>query len=321
LIPEWLHWSQDDPKTRGKKKGFGGERVGVNLSVLGWKLSVFKEEALREYKPVAKDTMEFFLVLARVVSEKLGLPVAIGSHRLGERLMRSCSGKPPEPLSRLLDELKDWPSWCRSDVVAAQRFLLPVPLYDAPNCREWFLLNLTSAVEGETLGSASRLRVDVAERNGRTVGPFKIRAQRLAALIRGEEAGVAESIEVECQRFPADATALDTTLAVLGLVWAQVSDAAGVSRLDIDSPAYLADWRAALAEAFAHLRRQADKRGDGAVEKSFAGRDECLWLLNLLARRSADIGTEPDARIDQPRIEVAASGPAREGSRLVKLLT
>ena len=22
LIPEWLHWSQDDPKTRGKKKGF-----------------------------------------------------------------------------------------------------------------------------------------------------------------------------------------------------------------------------------------------------------------------------------------------------------
>jgi len=186
LIPEWLHWSQDNPKTRGKKKGFGGERVGVNLSVLDWKLSVFKEEALREYKPVAKDTMEFFLVLARLVSEKLGLSVAIGSHRLGERLRQSCSGRPREPLRRLLDELKDWPSWCRSDVMAARRLLLPVPLYDSSSCREWFLLNLSSAVEGETLGSARRLRVDVAERSGRTVGGGVV-AQRLVALIRGED--------------------------------------------------------------------------------------------------------------------------------------
>ena len=31
LIPEWLHPSQDDPKKRGKKTRFGGERIGVDL--------------------------------------------------------------------------------------------------------------------------------------------------------------------------------------------------------------------------------------------------------------------------------------------------
>ena len=43
LIPEWLHWSQDDPKRRGKKNVQSGKRVGVNLTASGWKIDVFVE--------------------------------------------------------------------------------------------------------------------------------------------------------------------------------------------------------------------------------------------------------------------------------------
>jgi len=328
LIPEWLHPSQDDPKKRGKKKGFGGERVGVNLTVAHgrtrWKLDVFKEEALRGYKPVAKDTMEFFLILARLVSEKLGLSVAIGSNALGQRLRQSCPGPrhSTEPLQRLIDELKDWSSWCRSEVMDARQFLLPVPKSDRADCREWFLLTISSAVEGERLGSADRLRVDVAERSGRTLG-FDGLAKRLVELIRGGAAGGKDvALTIEKQEFPVDAAPLDTTLAILGLVWAQVAKAAGVPHLDLDSPAYLAEWRGALTEAFAQLRRQSDRRGNGAVENGFASRDECLHFLDVLARSSADLGVEPEKAVDRGRGEVAESVPAKEeSSRHCKLLT
>ena len=48
---------------------------------------------MRERKRLAPNTMEFFLILARHVCEKLQLPVYVGSHELGKRLVKSLAGK------------------------------------------------------------------------------------------------------------------------------------------------------------------------------------------------------------------------------------
>ena len=320
LIPEWLHPSQDDPKKRGKKRrGAVSERVGVDLSALGWKLSVFREEALRERKPVAKDTMEFFLILARLVSRGLDLPVAIGSHTLGKRLAESVARQ--ERHRDLIEELKDWQSFTRSEVTAAKQFLLPVPLHAVPDCREWVLLVVSSAKEGETLGEASKLRVKVAERSGGKRVGERI-APCLQAIIHGRESCGKDGADVEKQVFPADAVSWDTTLAVLGLVWAQVADAAGVSHLDVQSSSYLPDWRDVLADAFAYLRRAADARGDGAVEKSFTTRADCTKFLEMLGSRQK---VAPEAveekREKRARKDMAVQSEPQGESRMLRLLT
>lgn len=82
LIPELLHWSLDDPKKRGKKKGFGEKRVGVDLvAPSGWRLSVFEEQALRENKPVAKGTMEFFFEFGEIGLREVAVAAC---HRLAQ---------------------------------------------------------------------------------------------------------------------------------------------------------------------------------------------------------------------------------------------
>ncbi len=169
LIPEWLHPSQDDPKRRGKKKGLAVERVGVHVSACGWQLKVFVEESLREHKPVAADTMEFFLVLARFVCAELGLPFAIGSIGLGARLTSSADRL--ESCERLQKSLKGFASWKRSEVVEAREYLVPCPLHAGNQCREWFLLRVSSATDGEKLGCASKLRVRAVTRGyGKKMG-------------------------------------------------------------------------------------------------------------------------------------------------------
>ena len=319
LIPEWLHPSQDDPKRRGKKKGFGEKRVGVNITADGWRVSVFVEQELREHKPVAKDTMEFFLMLARLVTAKLRLPLAVGSHKLGGRLLESVANK--EPLGRLSDELKDWRSSWRSEAMAAERMLLPVPLYDQAGCREWYLVSLSSAVQGETLGCASRWQVEIAERGGRTKGFPALVARRLAELVRGQAISEQGCVDVARQSFPAHAGALDTTLAILGLVFKQVARSAGVPHLDPESDLYLGDWRDALTEAFALLRRQADARGEIAVENSFARREQCLSFLDVLSRRPANASAEEESRLRPLQMGVGVSEAAKELRRFLKLVT
>jgi len=91
LIPEDLHDDLDDPKKRAKKRGVPAEKVTVELKISGWGLSVFKAEALREHKPVAPDAMEFFLYMARLICQGLQMPIAIGSHALGKRLVEDLS--------------------------------------------------------------------------------------------------------------------------------------------------------------------------------------------------------------------------------------
>ena len=134
LIPEWLHPSQDDPKKRGKKRGLDVERIGVFLTAHGWKLSVFKGDALQEHAPVAPDTMEFFSVLARQVCKELGLPIAIGSIGLGARLTQSSFRN--ENCRQLMKSLQGFASWDRAAVVDAEEFLVPHPVSDARQCRE-----------------------------------------------------------------------------------------------------------------------------------------------------------------------------------------
>ena len=72
---------------------------------------------------------------------------SIGSHRLGERLTRSAGGR--EPIWRLRKSLKGWAHWRGSEVGDAQICVVPVPLYDSPNCRDWYLVTVLSAVESE----------------------------------------------------------------------------------------------------------------------------------------------------------------------------
>jgi ATP-dependent DNA helicase PIF1 len=281
LIPEDLHPALDDPKKRGKKKGaIAAERVSVDLRACGWRVSVFIEEALRECKPVAKDTVEFFLILARLVCRELKLPFCIGSVALGQRLVSSVSSQ--ESFEELRGNVLGWASWRRSDVLGSELFLLPVPLHDSQQCREWLLLSLGSASDGEVLRGASSLSAEVFDRCGRTRTAARV-ASLLEGLIRGGAPRDSDgSLDVEPQGFPEEASSADTTLGVLGLIWAIIAREAGVPFHAPASAAFLPDFRASLAAAFAHLRVRANARGDGEVESEFTTREGCLEFLRLL---------------------------------------
>ena len=161
-----------------------------------------------------------------------------------------------------------------------------------------------------------RWRVDVAERGGRTKGSPMLVARRLAEIVSCREMNEKDTMDVVRAPFPEHAGALDTTLGILGLVWAQVARSAKVSHLELDSPLYLGKWRTVLAESFAHLRRQADARGEVAVENSFASPEQCLAFLELLAHASADGGVEQGSSVPAVRADVRALPQTQEQRRL-----
>jgi len=314
LIPEWLHPSQDDPKKRGKKRGLDVNRIGVFLKAHGWQLSVFAGEALQEHKPVAADTMEFFSVLARHVCKELGLPIAIGSIGLGARLTQSVVRD--ERCDRLIRSLKGFASWDRSEVMNAEEFLVPHPVADGKQCRDWGLLRVSSAVKGEKLGRASKLHVCVVERGLRITLGKRI-GHKLLAVLRGDTNVSLNDVEAVREAYPAETTSFDTTLAITGLIWAHVSAAAEISHLDPASPTFLVDSRSCLFAAFRRLRLEADARGDCKVEKSLRDRDACLDFLRILGKRDEACDPPPDVTRETRRANV----PIPEEDRLLKVLT
>ncbi len=174
-------------------------------------------------------------------------------------------------------------------------------------------------MEGESLGTASRFKVKIAERVGRVGGSAAQVAKRLAAAILGKDGDEPGFVEIEKQAFPVDASNFDTTLAVLGLIWASVADAAGIAHLDPSSPTFLMDWRAVLAEAFSRLRRAADARGHGAVDKEFDSRESCERFLTLLGVRLQEHEPATEERPSK-RARTAPAVPKSEDDA-VRLLT
>ena len=88
--------------------------------------------------------------------------------------------------------------------MTAQKLLLPVPLYDKPGCRDWYLVDLSSVEEGGPLVDATRWRIGVAERGGRTKGLPVLVARRLAEIVRGREINDKDIAEVVRVPFPAN---------------------------------------------------------------------------------------------------------------------
>ena len=320
LIPEDLHPWQDDPKRRGKKGAVPAERVGVTLQANGWGVSVFTEEKLREHRPMEKGTLEFFLILARQVCQRLNVRVAIGSIGVGERLTGSASRQEGvEEVRREFERgMSSW-SALRHEAQLARFLLLPVPLFDGRNCREWMLLTMSSAVEGETLGGAGSFQVGVADRCGRTQT-----AGRVAKLLEGLLCGVAGrgaggSVSVVSEKFPVNATSLDTTLAVLGLVWARVGGEFGVGCLNPESSEYLADLRNVHLQAFTRFRAAADARGDRAVENEFKTREACVEFLELMGTRVLVPAPTGGGEVAGVRTGARAAAPARVPGELAAL--
>ena len=262
--------------------------MGIHLSACGWRVDVFQEEALREKKPLAKGTMEFFLILARLACQKLELPVAIGGIGLGQRLVRCV--RRDESVAELRQSLLGWASWRREDVLRSQVFFLPLPLTEDESCREWLLLTVTSSGQGEALSRAVGLRVTVADRSGRLSVATRV-AKLLGSLIHVDEVRAGgEEVAVERAAYPVAAgAASDSTLAVLGMVFARLGRMAGVAALDVASANFVAEAEAALVSAFRNLRAEADARGSRAVEEQFKTRESCLAYLSGMGAGSGSV--------------------------------
>ena len=105
LMPEWLDPRLDNKKLKGKTGG-GEVQMGVPLVAGTWKVDVGREQVLADSsRLVGSDLLEFFLILARHVCEKLELPLYIGTSALGRRVG---SG---ETLEHLCTRVEGWRQW------------------------------------------------------------------------------------------------------------------------------------------------------------------------------------------------------------------
>ena len=83
LIPRDLHSRLDDKALKGKLAP-SAPAGGVNLQAGRWQISVSDEHDLYENRALKKGMMDFFLIVANRVAEKLELPIAISTHKIGD---------------------------------------------------------------------------------------------------------------------------------------------------------------------------------------------------------------------------------------------
>ena len=77
-----------------------------------------------------------------------------------------------------------------------------------------------------------------------------------------------------------------------------------------------------LTDGFAFLRRAADARGDGAVEKNLSTQEECKKFLGLLGARQSVVCDEGDDQGKSQARKGATAVPERRGdAQLLRLLT
>ena len=157
LIDEGLHWRVDNKRPKGRKHVSDGvERYGVYVLADKWKVDVCEETGVAlPGRPLRGDIVEFFLKVVRRICEKMGLPVALGTHKLGERLG---AGDSLEQFCRT--GLQGWASWTtehRRRALEAKEFLL-LALWDSDRgtSNDWMLVRVEGRQEGDSVGATVR---------------------------------------------------------------------------------------------------------------------------------------------------------------------
>jgi hypothetical protein len=88
LMPEELHPRLDNRPPKGRQRVADGvERYCVHLVTAKWRVDVCEEAGVAmPGRPLRVDVAELFLKVLRRICEQLGLPVALGTRGVGERL-------------------------------------------------------------------------------------------------------------------------------------------------------------------------------------------------------------------------------------------
>ena len=324
LIDEDLHWRGDNKQPKGRKRVSDGvERYGVYVSADKWRVDVCEEAGVAlPGRPLRVDVVEFFLKVVRRICEQLALPVAIGTHKLGERLGAE------ESLQQLCRTgLQGWASWTsehRRKALEAKEFLL-LALWDSARkgTHDWMLVRVEPRQEESCIGAAVKggagLRVSVHDRFKRLT-PLATLGAKAVALFGGADAARALGDGLELGAVPPGQGSVDAIVVALGVLLSRVARHAGVAAMDSEAPSFVADVRGALACTFAALRREADESGVREVFAYLSSRRACERVLGLLVTRPS-VSSVPNAA---GSLAVSYEGQAErgpEGMTDLRLLT
>ena len=277
LIPKSLHPCWDGKKPRGKAGAAVGP-VGVYVHAGTWRVDIVEEQELCDGR-LLKGMLEFYLIVLRRLCQRLGLPVAIGSHRLGFAIAAA------DDASALRLIVQGWEQWqeMSQSIRESQELLVPVVLEDARVQRRCVLVRVLAQGGADNLASAGVLEVRVSDRIGRKRLAKEL-GDKVVALIRSvnSEAGH-EAVRVVVEPgFPECEMECDVGVVVLGLLARRVAVLAGESSEASVLGLSLQDAAASLKMGFSHLRSEACGRGQRDVLKLLTTEAPCRKVLRLL---------------------------------------
>jgi hypothetical protein len=151
LIPPGLHRRLDGVKPKGKAQA-GAVCASPVLVAGGWQCRVDDERmVVMEGVALTKGILEFFLVVLRRVCERLRLPLAIGTHYLGQEVAAAKNG------AALRLAVSSTLSWKERGGMAercaeAEEFWLPINVNQGKKVGDCVLVCVKAKGEGERIG-------------------------------------------------------------------------------------------------------------------------------------------------------------------------
>ena len=301
LIPENLHGSLDKAVAAQKDKGGAGV-VSSYLCMDQWQVSVRAEDLLNRGR-LGEDMLEFMLLVVRRICEELGLKIAVVSKTVGKEVgMQESPGK----LGKVLGKWKKVWNWDR--VRRATELLLPVAVDE--RAQDWMLVEVRSAVEGESLEDAKQLRVCVHDEAERKDLAERI-ARNVDTLLRGVSSRLGGSTPevVFAQGVPVCRVSSQRILRAFGSLLGRVGAAAGEETLSPAGEAFVPEVSHVLRAVFARFRAGLEGRGGRDVGVLLQGSEECRAVLKAL-------GTVPRVSLARGEPGGAAAGGVAQGGRL-----
>ncbi len=288
LIPPDLHWKFDKSKPKGKGVVGYGE-CGIKVKAGPWTVDIMEEQELREGL-LHKGTMEMCLHALRRVCERLKLPAAIGTHKLG--LYAAAA----DDVGGFRLRVRSWAQWTdlATALHSATELLEPVPLEDARVQRKCVLVRVAVRDGAASLVDAKAFTVTVWDPIAKRSRSEEL-AKKLVGLIcsaKKSEGSVEEPlIDVEVPDvFPACRADYDVGVAVFGMLVGRVAELAGVaSPLVARSPAFVQDASMAFAAYFAHVRTEAVRTADRDILNQLRTEDLCRRHLQIMAGTCHDV--------------------------------
>ena len=283
LIPLELHPRYDGRKPRAKV-GAGNHGIGVHLEAGRWTVGVDEESSMRGAGAgaegrLAKGVLEFFLIIFRRVTECMELPVAVGSHRLGQDIHFA------EDVAFAKAVLRVQETWGRvsARIAAAEYLLLPVVLDESKVPRDCVLVTVKSSNPGEPLARATTLRVEVVDALKRARLASRL-ASKVCGLVATLESSTASpEVEVSSGPFAQCSSPFERAFAVLGMILQVLLKGTDRACCSVEDAAFLASTRNALCTSFSELRMEADKRESRDVLLQLSTKASCERFLNMMS--------------------------------------